>query len=224
MRNRLGEDQWYLWRHFAKIARGFFCFLSFFLFSRFATFQWSQMANATLFSETSVTESFVSTLLGAADRAMWEYIECPSFEDSVSLRWFVRGKEASTCFEHFYTRATLGVRPSWEFPEKIRATSGKRWKSNNCCQWQLVKSNQWDFRNQYDFQTTRSGLYPLDLPLAANLEYQQPSQGFLFYKTDDMYQTHHNSLWACFHLYICPTYLPFPPTLLHYLINAREIS
>ena len=92
MRNRLGEDQWYLWRHFAKIARGFFCFVSFFLFLRFATFQWSQMANATLFSETSVTESFVSTLLGAADRAMWEHIECPSFEDSVSLRWFVRGR------------------------------------------------------------------------------------------------------------------------------------
>ena len=92
VRNRLGEDQWYLWRHFAKIARGFFCFVSFFLFLRFATFQWSQMANATIFSETSVTESFVSTLLGAADRAMWEYIECPSFEDSVSLRWFVRGR------------------------------------------------------------------------------------------------------------------------------------
>ena len=92
VRNRLGEDQWYLWRHFAKIARGFFCFVSFFLFLRFATFQWSQMANATIFSETSVTESFVSTLLGAADRAMWEHIECPSFEDSVSLRWFVRGR------------------------------------------------------------------------------------------------------------------------------------
>ena len=218
MRNRLGEDQWYLWRHFAKIARGFFLFCV--IFSLFKVCNLPVISNGecnAIFGNIGDGVFCVDTAGGRGS--------CNVRTHRMSIFWrfcifkmICNGKEASTCFEHFYTRATPGVRPSWEFPEKIRATSGKRWKSNNCCH------NQWDFRNQYDFQTTRSGLYPLDLPLAANLEYQQPSQGFLFYKTDDMYQTHHDSLWACFHLYICPTYLPFPPTLLHYLINAREIS